>query len=146
MKCGASRRKSGGHQIMRKLLFVFLLASASAAQAVCTPATINPAAVQLIRPHMSVAAVSGVLGCAPTELPPPTRFPFGRWIWAVPRAVANSQGLEYQEVGVAIDEAGVMFAIYTFAPLVGSRPGCNGALRVEPPTTTHGNWVPGTCP
>lgn len=131
---------------MRKLLFVFLLASASAAQAVCTPATINPAAVQLIRPHMSVAAVSGVLGCAPTELPPPTRFPFGRWIWAVPRAVANSQGLEYQEVGVAIDEAGVMFAIYTFAPLVGSRPGCNGALRVEPPTTTHGNWVPGTCP
>lgn len=145
----------GGQNNDRNLVALALLAAGSnyatnnisaGGLGVCTPATINPGAVQLIRPHMNVAAVSGVLGCGPTELPPPTTFPFGRWIWAVPRAVANSQGLEYQEVGVAIDEVGVMFAIYTFAPLLGARPGCNGALRVEPPTTTYGNWVPGTCP
>lgn len=126
-----------------RILFAILLASASAAQAICTPATINPAAVQLIRPHMSVAAVSGVLGCAPTDFPPPTIFPFGTWVWAVPKAMAISQGLQYQEVGVSVDEAGVMFAIYTFSPLLVARPGGNGALRVEPAAPPYGNWVPG---
>jgi hypothetical protein len=89
-----------------KAIFFFMVVVATTAHAVCTPETINPGAVQLIRPHMSVAAVSGVLGCVPTDLPPPTTFPFGRWIWAVPRAVANSQGLEYQSDELFLDFRG----------------------------------------
>lgn len=102
---------------------------------VCTPATINPGAVQRVRPYMTPVAVSAVLGCAPTEIGPV-------WIWGIPLMDKLSSKIQ---VAVVFDAEGAVTAQYqVLAP--GVPPICNGALRVEPPTTTYGNWVPGTCP
>lgn len=123
--------------IVRALCAAALAAALPAgANQLCTPATINPAAVQAIRPHMSPAAVSGILGCAPTDISVGETGTV--WIWGVPLPVAIAQGLEYQEIGVAFDAGGVLGAIYTTAPLITRRPAGNGALRVDP-----GGWIPG---
>ena len=109
---------------------------ASLAFAQCTPETINPGSVQAIRPHMSPAGVSGILGCAPTDI---TIAETGTvWVWAVPTPVANVQGFEYMQIGVAFDAAGAAFAGFTTALLITALPAGNGALRVDP-----GGWVPG---
>jgi len=105
--------------------------SAASGGAICTPATINPAAVQAIRPHMSPAAVSGALGCAPTEIGPV-------WIWGVPGV--DQAGAKVQ-VAVVFDGAGALSAHYQVIPPIA--PVGNGALRVEPPLPPFGNWVPG---
>jgi hypothetical protein len=105
--------------------------AAPAAVAICTPATINPAAVQAIRPYMSPAAVSGVLGCAPTEIGPV-------WIWGIP--LSDLAGARTQ-IAVVFDEAGAISAQYQVIPVVGVAG--NGAFRAEPPLPPHGNWVPG---
>lgn len=100
---------------------------------VCTPATINPGAVQRIRPHMTPAAVSAVLGCAPTEVGPV-------WIWGIPLMDKLSSKIQ---VAVVFDVSGALTAQYqVITP--GALPICNGALRVEPPPQI-GNWVPGAC-
>lgn len=109
-----------------QLLCVVAVMAAAPAGAVCTPATINPAAVQAIRPYMSPAAVSGVLGCAPTEIGPV-------WIWGVP--LVDQLGAKIQ-VAVAFDAAGAVTAQYQVIPPVAAS--ANGALRVDP-----GGWVPG---
>lgn len=116
----------------------------SLGKAMCTPASINPAAVPRIRPHMTVEAVSAVLGCTPTELPPTTTFPLGVWVWGVPAPVAVAQGYMYQRVSTVMDEAGVAFAMYTFSPIASIRPEGNTGLRVEPPLPAQGNWVRST--
>lgn len=105
--------------------------AASGGAAICTPATINPGAVQMVRPHMSPAAVSGVLGCAPTEVGPV-------WVWSVPGA--DQAGAKIQ-VAVVFDAAGAVSAQYQVIPPIA--PLGNGALRVEPPLPPFGNWVPG---
>jgi hypothetical protein len=91
--------------ITRAMVCAVAVAAAAPAGAVCTPATINPSAVQAIRPYMSPASVSGVLGCAPTEIGPV-------WIWGVP--LVDQAGAKIQ-VAVAFDAASA-----------------NGALRVDP--------------
>jgi hypothetical protein len=111
---------------MRALLCAVVMSAAASAGAVCTPATINPAAVQAIKPYMSPAAVSGVLGCAPTEIGPV-------WIWGVP--LVDQAGAKIQ-VAVAFDAAGAISAHYQVIPPVAAT--ANGALRVDP-----GVWVPG---
>lgn len=103
-----------------------LMAFASPAGAVCTPTTINPAAVQAIKPYMSPAAVTGVLGCAPTEIG-------SVWIWGVP--LVDQAGAKIQ-VAVAFDAAGAISAHYQVIPPVAAS--ANGVLRVDP-----GGWVPG---
>lgn len=108
---------------------------------VCTTATINRGAPQKIRPHMTPGAVSGVLGCSPTKLPPPSTFPLGVWVWEVPRV--GLQPIELVTVG--FDEAGSTLAAYGLLPSDMSPTG-NGALRVEPSVPAYGNWVPGTAP
>ncbi|BBN88857.1 hypothetical protein [Azospira sp. I09] len=105
--------------------------SAASGGAMCTPATINPGAVQMVRPHMSPAAVSGVLGCAPTEIGPV-------WVWSVPGV--DQAGAKMQ-VAVVFDAAGAVSAQYQVIPPIA--PLGNGALRVEPPLPPFGNWVPG---
>jgi len=100
---------------------------------VCTPATINPGAVQRVRPYMTPAAVSAVLGCAPTEIGPV-------WFWGIPLMKLSSK----IHVAVVFDESGALTAQYQVIAL-GVPPICNGAMRVEPPTQI-GNWVPGSCP
>lgn len=112
--------------------------NAAMSGAVCSPATINPGAVQMIRPHMTPQTVSGVLGCAPMDV---SASPVGVWIWAVP--LVDQLGAKMQ-VAVVFDEAGALSAQYQVVPPV-VRPIGNGALRVEPPTIT-GNWVPGVMP
>lgn len=116
---------------MRALLCAVVMSAAAPAGAVCTPATINPAAVQTIRPYMSPAAVSGILGCAPTEIGPV-------WIWGVP--LSELAGAKTQ-VAVVFDATGAISAQYQVIPVVGVAG--NGAFRVEPPLPPHGNWVPG---
>lgn len=116
------------------------LRSAAAAGAVCTPATINPAAVQMVRPHMMPQAVSGVLGCLPTEIP---ATGIGVWIWGVP--LLDQVGAKMQ-VAVVFDELGAASAQYQFFPPAIPKPAGNGALRVEPPLPPFGNWVPGVGP
>lgn len=113
--------------------------SAASGGTICTPATINPGAVQTIRPYMSPAAVSGVLGCAPTEIPPTG---IGVWIWGIP--FSELAGAKTQ-MGVVFDEAGAVFAEYQVFPAA-LKPRGNGALRVEPPLPPYGNWVPGVVP
>lgn len=115
----------------RALISTVAVVAAAHADALCTPATINPGAVQAIRPYMSPAAVSAVLGCAPTEVGPV-------WIWGVPGI--DQVGARVQ-IGVVFDAAGAVTAQYQVLPLVGVTG--NGALRVEPPLPPHGNWVPG---
>lgn len=120
---------------------IALLAAASAMRnsggAVCTPATINPAAALRVRPYMTPMAVSGVLGCAPTEIPPTG---IGAWIWGIP--LLDQVGAKMQ-VGVVFDELGAVSAHYqAFQPVI-PKPAGNGALRVEPPLPPFGNWVPG---
>jgi hypothetical protein len=110
---------------------------ATNAEAQCTPATINPGAAQLVRPHMMPQAVSGVLGCLPTEIPPTG---IGVWIWGVP--LLDQVGAKMQ-VGVVFDELGAVSAQYQVFPPVIPKPAGNGALRVEPPLPPFGNWVPG---
>lgn len=110
---------------MNQLLGVAAIMAATPAGAVCTPATINPAAVQAVRPYMSPSAVNGILGCAPTEVGPV-------WIWSIPgvdRAGAIVQ------IGVVFDEAGAVSAQYQVIPPI--VPAGQGALRV------HGAWVNG---
>lgn len=122
---------------------VCLALVASSAVAQCTPATINPGSVQLIRPHMSPAAVSGILGCAPTDVTVAPETGSTIWVWGIPQPVAIAQGLEYALVAVAFDGAGALFATYTRAPILTRLPGGNAALRVEPSVPPFGNWVPG---
>ncbi len=105
--------------------------------AVCTPATINPTAALRVRPYMTPMAVSGVLGCAPTEIP---LTGIGVWIWGVP--LLDQVGAKMQ-VGVVFDELGAVSAQYQFFPPAIPKPAGNGALRVEPPLPPFGNWVPG---
>lgn len=113
---------------------------ATNAEAQCTPATINPGAAQLVRPHMMPQAVSGVLGCLPTEIPPSG---IGVWIWGVP--LLDQIGAKMQ-VGVVFDELGAVSAQYQiFQPII-PKPTGNGTLRVEPPLPPFGNWVPGVGP
>lgn len=115
------------------LICTAALVGASPAGAVCTSATINPGAIQMIRPHMTPGAVSGVLGCAPTEIGPV-------WIWGVPGV--DQVGAKVQ-IGVVFDAAGAVSAQYQVITPV--TPLGNGALRVEvePPLPPFGNWVPG---
>lgn len=132
----------GGGNNDRNLIALALLFAASnnAARStiggglgVCTPSTINPGAVQRVRPYMTPAAVSAVLGCAPTEIGPV-------WIWGIPLMDKLSSKIQ---VAVVFDAEGAVTAQYqVLAP--GVPPICNGALRVEPPTQI-GNWVPGAC-
>lgn len=110
---------------VNQLLCVLAVMASAPASAVCTPATINPAAVQAIRPYMSPAAVSGVLGCAPTEIGPV-------WIWGVP--LVDKAGATIQ-VAVAFDAAGAVTAQYQVIPPI--VPSGQGAIRV------HGAWVRG---
>lgn len=126
--------------IVRALLCAAALVAAAPAGAICTPATINPGAVQTIRPYMSPAAVSGVLGCAPTEIPPTG---IGVWIWGIP--FSELAGTKTQ-VGVVFDGAGAVSAFFQVFPVVIPKPSGNGALRVEPPLPPFGNWVPGVMP
>ncbi|MDD5330265.1 MAG: hypothetical protein PHX38_09690 [Sulfuricella sp.] len=121
----------------RALLCALAVAAAAPAGAICTPATINPGAMQAIRPHMSPAAVSAILGYPPTNITV-TETGTNIWIFGVPYPLAMARALEYEEVGVAFDAAGALFAIYTTAPLITRRPAGNGALRVDP-----GGWIPG---
>jgi hypothetical protein len=121
-----------------------LFGAMGGAWAVCTPASINPGAVDRIRPHMTVEAVSAILGCVPTELPPAKTFPLGVWDWAVPAPVAVAQGYMYQRVSAVMDEAGVAFAMYTFSPIASIRPEGSSGLKVEPPLQAQGNWVRST--
>lgn len=119
-------------------LAALLLVTAAPVNAICTPATINPDAVQRVRPHMSPVAVSAVLGCAPTEI---FQDSLQLWYWGIPQV-----GMSKILVAVTFDSSGVLSAQYQVIstdPKV--PPICNGALRVEPPTTI-GNWVPGACP
>jgi len=111
---------------VNQLLCTVAAVAAAPVGAVCTPATINPAAVQAIRPYMSPAAVTGVLGCAPTEIGPV-------WIWGVP--LVDQLGAKIQ-VAVAFDAAGAVSAQYQVIPPVAAS--ANGVLRVDP-----GGWVPG---
>jgi len=106
---------------------------AGGAPSVCTPATINPGAVQAVRPHMTPAAVSAVLGCAPSEVGPV-------WVWSVP---AVDKVVSKIQVGVVFDAAGAVSAHYQVIPLIVTQQAGNGALRVEPPPPMFGNWVPG---
>lgn len=119
-----------------RVLLYAVAVVATNAEAQCTPATINPGAVQIVRPHMSPAAVSGVLGCAPTEIGPV-------WVWGVPGV--DQVGAKMQ-VGVVFDELGAVSAQYQVFPPVIPKPAGNGALRVEPPLPPFGNWVPGAMP
>jgi hypothetical protein len=118
-----------------------LLGAMSGAWAVCTSASINPGAVDRIRPHMTVEAVTAVLGCAPTEPPPATTFPLGVWVWGVPGPVAAAQGYKYQNLSVVVDGEGVTFAMYSFSPIVSVQPAGNSGLKVEPPLQAQGAWV-----
>lgn len=127
--------------IVRALLCVVAMAAAAPVGAICTPATINPGALQAIRPYMSPAAVSGIFGCAPTESPPLSGL--GVWIWGIP--FSELAGAKVQ-VAVVFDEAGVSSAFYQVLPVAISKPTSNGALRVEPPLPPFGNWVPGVAP
>lgn len=105
--------------------------SAVSGGSVCTPATINPAAVQKIRPYMSPAAVIGALGCSPTETGPV-------WIFGVPGG-DGAGGKKH--VAVVFDETGALSA---FFQVIGMTSGSTeGRLRVDPPPAGIGNWVPG---
>lgn len=126
------------NSLLKVMAVVAAIVASGAVVAQCTPATINPGAVQVIRPHMSPAAVSEVLGCAPTDIPV---SPIGVWIWAIP--LIDQLGTKMQ-IAVVFDTAGALSAQYQVFPAV-VRPTGNGALRVEPPTIT-GNWVPGVMP
>lgn len=117
------------------LSVVAMLATNAGAQ--CTPASINPAAAQRVRPYMTPMAVSGVLGCAPTEIPPNG---IGVWIWGVP--LLDQVGAKMQ-VGVAFDELGAVSGYFQVFQSVIPKPVGNGALRVEPQLPPFGNWVPG---
>lgn len=127
----------------RAALVALLLVTAAPVNAICTPATINPGAPARIRPHMTPAAVSAVLGCAPTDIPPTL---IGGWVWAVPLDL-NPVGARMQ-VLVVFDAAGTLGAFYQFFPPDGpdghiGRPIGNGAIRVEPSTP---NWIFGSGP
>lgn len=116
------------------ILLIALFTAASVAQAVCSTTTINPGAVQAIRPHMTPAAVSAVLGCAPTEI-----GPLWLWIWGVPLV---DEVVGKIQVAVVFDEEGVLSAHYQVIP-ISTGPAGNSALRVEPGVPTYGTWVPG---
>lgn len=137
---GKRASDSANDDTKKALALALMLAASGAARSaaggapsVCTPATINPAAVMGIRPHMTPAAVSAVLGCSPTEIGPV-------WIWGIPLA---SEVASKIQIAVVFDEEGVSSAHYQLVPPL-IRPAGNGALRVEPPPPTFGNWVPGT--
>lgn len=122
-----------------RALAALLLVTAAPVNAICTPATINPGTPARIRPHMTPAAVSAVLGCAPTDIPLTL---IGRWVWAVP---LDPVGVRMQVV-VVFDAAGTLSAFYQFFPPDGpdgnvGRPIGNGAIRVEPSTP---NWIFGS--
>lgn len=102
------------------------------ASAICTPASINPGAVQRIRPHMSPAAVSAVLGCPPTEISP---IGVGLWVWGVP---FSEQAGGKTQIAVVFDAGGVASAFFQFFPV--GIPVGNGAIRVEPPPQMN-NWI-----
>lgn len=132
---------AGDNKELKTAAAIALLAAASAMRnsggAVCTPATINPTAALRVRPYMTPMAVSGVLGCAPTEIPPTG---IGVWIWGVP--LLDQVGAKMQ-VGVVFDELGAVSGHFqVFQPVI-PKPAGNGALRVEPPLPPFGNWVPG---
>lgn len=125
--------------LLKLAVTIVVVGAGGTASAQCSPATINPGAAQLVRPHMSPAAVSGVLGCPPTEIPPTG---IGVWIWGIPlidRLAAKMQ------VAVVFDEAGAAFAQYQFFPPI-LPPAGNAALRVEPPLPPFWNWWPGAMP
>lgn len=84
---------------------------------------------------MSPGSVSGLLGCAPTDIPVGAT---GIWIWAVP--MTDKLGMQTQ-LAVAFDEAGALSAQFQQFP-VAATPTAYGALRVEPPPPM-GNWIPG---
>ena len=105
----------------------------------CTPATVNPGSVMQVRPHMTPAAVSGVLGCAPTDIPISL---IGVWVWGIP--LVNPLGIRMQ-LAVVFDAEGALSAQYQLFPPI-TPPTGNGALRVEPPSFPIGNWVPGVMP
>lgn len=131
----------GGQNDDRNLVALALLAAGNYATnnisagglGVCTPATINPGAAFRVRPYMTPAAVSAVLGCAPTEIGPV-------WIWGIPLVDKMSAKIQ---VAVVFDAAGALTAQYQILPPVIPQPIGNGSLRVEPPLAPYGNWVPG---
>lgn len=100
--------------------------TAAPAWAICTPATVNPGAVQRIMPRMSVSAAQAVMGCSP-------------------KILLNENGITILHftipfvgggVFIVFDSMGAAFAEYldpAFATY-------NGALRVEPPLAP--NWMP----
>lgn len=107
---------------------IVALAISTQAQAICTPATVNPAAIQRIMPRMSVAAVQAVMGCLPTET-----MIGESGVTLLRFAVPFINGGVY----VVFDTAmGVSFAEY-MDPLIVSY---NGALRAEPPLAPQ--WMP----
>ena len=116
------------------LIPAVLMIASFHARAQCTPATINPSAALAVRPHMSPGSVSGLLGCAPSDVPAGAT---GIWIWAVP--MTDKLGMQTQ-IAVAFDGSGALFAQFQEFPAA-TMPSANGALRVEPPPPM-GNWVP----
>lgn len=105
---------------------IVALAISTQAQAICTPATVNPAAIQRIMPRMSVAAVQAVMGCLPTET-----MIGESGVTLLRFAVPFVNG----GVSVAFDVMGSAFAVYLDPALVSY----NGAMRVEPPAPS---WMP----
>lgn len=106
---------------------IVALAISTQAQAICTPATINPGAIQRIAPHMSLAAVEAILDCVPSEHTPGESGAI-LWTWRVP--------LYGSAVHVVVDAAGVVGAFY-FSPGLLSY---SSAMRVEPPLAPL--WMP----
>lgn len=120
---------------MRFMVAAAAITVCGTAAAQCTTSTINPGAVERIRPHMSPQAVSGVLGCTPTSFP--NSGGAGVWGWSVP--FSEVLGGVHQ-VTVAFDGAGALSAFYQFYAPQQQR--SNGRLRVEPSWLPYGNWWP----
>jgi len=76
-------------------LVVALLARASYALDLCTPATVNAGVLDVIKPYDSMVSVQAMMGC------PPSMVTVLGEIWAVP--VIDGYGGDY--VSVAIDPA-----------------------------------------
>lgn len=100
----------------------------SAAVSGCTPATINPGAIALIRPHMTIETVKATLGCIPCESYFVEYVGVTRYLFAVPLLNGG--------VYVFTDALGVAFAIY-IDPFLHSY---NSGIRVEPPASP--TWIP----
>ena len=54
-------------KILSALIMALAVFTAAPAWAICTPATVNPGAVQRIAPRMTQSAVLAVMGCLPAQ-------------------------------------------------------------------------------